>query len=80
MEYKLKPIKSLKSNFSQRKGKGLNSFDSFEDFHNWYNKQNKVCYYCGLREEETDKNSTPDYLLSDNINGRACAYYANRLV
>ena len=55
MEYKLTPIKSLKSNFSQRKGKGLNSFDSFEDFHNWYNKQNKVCYYCGLREEEMQK-------------------------
>ena len=55
MEYKLKPIKSLKSNFSQRKRKGLNSFDSFEDFHNWYNKQNKVCYYCGLREEEMQK-------------------------
>lgn len=52
MKYKPKPIENLKSNFSQRKSNGLNSFDNFEDFHSWYNEQNKKCYYCGLKEEE----------------------------
>lgn len=52
MKYKTKPIDKLKSNFSQRKGKGLNSFDDFEDFHAWYSKQDKVCHYCGIREAE----------------------------
>jgi len=52
MEYKSKPIKKLKANYSQRKGKGLNSFDDFEDFYSWHTEQNKCCYYCELKEEE----------------------------
>lgn len=52
MTYIPKPIEKLKSNFSQRKQMGLNSFDNFEDFLNWYNEQKKECYYCGLKEQE----------------------------
>lgn len=52
MTYIPKPIEKLKSNFSQRKQIGLNSFDDFEDFLNWYNEQKKECFYCGLKEQE----------------------------
>jgi hypothetical protein len=52
MKYKTKPIDKLKSNFSQRKNKGLNSFDDFKDFHDWYSKQDKDCHYCGIKEAE----------------------------
>jgi hypothetical protein len=52
MTYIPKPIEKLKSNFSQRKQTGLNSFDDFEDFLNWYNEQKKECFYCGLKEQE----------------------------
>lgn len=52
MAYIPKPIEKLKSNFSQRKQKGLNSFEDFEDFFNWYNEQQKQCFYCGLQEHE----------------------------
>ncbi len=52
MTYIPKPIEKLKSNFSQRKQMGLNSFDDFEDFLNWYNEQKKECFYCGLKEQE----------------------------
>ena len=52
MTYIPKPIEKLKSNFSQRKQMGLNSFDDFEDFLNWHNEQKKECFYCGLKEQE----------------------------
>jgi hypothetical protein len=52
-EFKPKPIEKLKADFSRRKRKGLSAFVDFEEFQSWYNSQEKVCYYCGLREEES---------------------------
>ncbi|MBC8214775.1 MAG: HNH endonuclease [Candidatus Marinimicrobia bacterium] len=51
-EYKTKPEEKLRSNFSQRKSKGLNGFDDVKDFLHWYEHQDKICYYCELKEEE----------------------------
>jgi len=53
--YQPKPIKKLKADFSRRKQKALNSFKDYEDFEDWYNSRAKKCYYCGLKEEESQE-------------------------
>jgi 5-methylcytosine-specific restriction endonuclease McrA len=65
MNYIPKPIEKLKSNFNQRKNKGLNSFNDFDDFKDWYEKQKLECHYCGLKEEELQK-IVMDGLLKSN--------------
>jgi hypothetical protein len=54
-DYQPKPIEKLKADFSRRKQKGQNSFIDFADFEKWYNLQRKTCYYCGLKEEESQE-------------------------
>ena len=54
-EYKPKPLDKIRADFLRRKQKGLSSFKDFEQFLEWYEKQKKECYYCGLKEEESQK-------------------------
>lgn len=54
-KYEPKPIEKLKANFSQRKRNGVNSFSDFNEFLNWYSAQDKVCHYCGLTEQESQR-------------------------
>jgi hypothetical protein len=51
-KYRLKSEGKLKADFSRRKQKGLNEFIDFEEFKNWYISKEKICYYCGIKEEE----------------------------
>ncbi|MFH2143302.1 MAG: hypothetical protein ABIJ97_12820 [Bacteroidota bacterium] len=67
MTYIPKPIEKLKSNYSQRKQKGLNSFDDFEDFLIWYNEQEKECFYCGLKEYEMQEIAIKGILKSNRF-------------
>ena len=55
LNYEMKPEEKLKSDFSRRKQKGLNHYVDFQEFKNWYDSNEKVCYYCGLKEEECQK-------------------------
>lgn len=50
-----KPIKKLQADFSRRKQNKLNSFKDFDDFLEWYNDQTKECFYCGLKEKESQE-------------------------
>lgn len=67
MTYIPKPIEKLKSNFSQRMQKGLNSFVDFKDFVIWYNEQEKECYYCGLKEQEMQEIAMKGILKSNRF-------------
>lgn len=53
--YRSKPEDKLRADFLRRQQKGLCNFVDFEQFKNWYNSQEKMCHYCGLREEESQK-------------------------
>jgi len=53
--YLPKPIEKLKADYSRRNQKNQNGFKDFDEFLNWYNNQDKFCYYCGLKEEESQK-------------------------
>jgi hypothetical protein len=55
MEYRPKPEEKLKADFSRRRQKELCNFRDFEEFKDWYNSRAKVCHYCGLKEEESQK-------------------------
>jgi hypothetical protein len=43
----------LKQDYNRRSRSNLNGFGSFDDFLRWYSELNKVCYYCGLSEENS---------------------------
>lgn len=53
--YRPKPEDKLKADFSRRKQKGLSDYVHFQEFRNWYESTEKVCYFCGLKEEESQK-------------------------
>lgn len=40
--------------FNSKVRKGESGFNDYQDFLNWYS-QDKICYYCGLSEEESQK-------------------------
>ena len=48
-----KSVKSLMNDFNRRVKNGKNGFKNFNEFLKWYNNQIKECYYCGLKEEES---------------------------
>ena len=54
-KYQKKSVEKLKKNYSERIRKGFNGFNDFEDFLDWYNLEEKICKYCGLTEEESQK-------------------------
>jgi hypothetical protein len=54
-DYKPKPVDKLKNDYSRRKQDGYSSFKDFEDFLDWYNSKEKICFYCGLKEEESQE-------------------------
>ena len=65
--YVEKPVNKLKSNFNERKTKGLNGFDSFEHFLDWYNNQSKDCFYCGIKESEVQEIAVIGKLTSNRF-------------
>ena len=54
-KYEEKPKNKLKADYSRREKDNLNAFSNFNDFYDWYKKEQKVCYYCGLTEEESQR-------------------------
>ena len=54
-QYKPKPEKKLRADFSRRKSNGLNGFTDFDEFKNWYGEIDKACFYCGLKEKESQE-------------------------
>ena len=54
-EYIEKPSDKLKADFNRRNRNGKDSFGSYELFYDWYRLQEKVCYYCGLTEEQSQR-------------------------
>ncbi|MFC6999966.1 hypothetical protein [Rufibacter roseus] len=55
LTYKPKPEDKLKADFSRRRREELCGFVDFQEFKNWYNSTEKVCHYCGLKEEESQR-------------------------
>lgn len=53
--YRPKPSEKLKSDYSRRKKQNNSLFPEFADFEIWYNNQERVCYYCGIKEEEVQE-------------------------
>lgn len=66
-EYKSKSIKQLKQNYDSRIKKGKNLFNSFDEFLSWYNTEAKVCYYCGLSEEQSQEIVVKGLLTSNRF-------------
>lgn len=54
-KYEKKSKEKLKQNYFARVRKGYNGFEDFDAFYNWYNAEEKICKYCGLTEEESQK-------------------------
>ena len=52
-EFIPKSVKSLMNDFNRRVKNGKNGFQDFDEFLKWYNNQIKKCYYCELKEEES---------------------------
>lgn len=50
--YKEKPKEKLRSNFNSRKDRSEGDFKSFDLFYEWYTNEPKICYYCGITEQE----------------------------
>lgn len=50
-----KSDKQLKANYTSRITKGKNNFPSFDDFKYWYDNTDKICFHCGLTEEESQE-------------------------
>ena len=55
--YLKKSEKQLKNWFSNKKSSKKDNikFIDFNDFKEWYNNKEKICFYCGLKEEESQK-------------------------
>ncbi|HAK00448.1 MAG TPA: hypothetical protein DCM62_10525 [Bacteroidales bacterium] len=51
-EYNKKPEEKLGNDFRRREILGLNDFADLNAFKEWYHNQEKVCYFCGLKEED----------------------------
>jgi len=70
--YQQKPKEKLKADFSRRKQKNLNSFNDLDDFLSWYESQSKVCFYCGIKEEELQEVVLTSKLTSNRfpLNGK----------
>lgn len=66
-EYQEKPKINLKSDFDRRVRNNENSFKDFSDFFDWYTSQIKVCHYCGLKEEESQKIVVTGLLTSNRF-------------
>ena len=70
--YLPKTLKQLKVNYSSRRVRDKDGFRSFENFRIWYDKAPKVCYYCGLTEEESQEIVSTGLLTSNRfpLNGK----------
>jgi len=53
--YQSKSKEQLKNWYNQKVKNNKADFLDFEDFYRWYSKQEKKCYYCGLKELESQK-------------------------
>lgn len=69
--YRPKSEKQLYDWYKSKVKKKKSDFESYEDFKGWYNSQSKVCYYCGLTEEESQMIIHKGFLISKRfpING-----------
>lgn len=67
-----KPIDKLKANFNSRKNKSVGDFQSLEFFLDWYYSEPKLCYYCGITEQECQEIIVTGKLTSARfpINGK----------
>jgi hypothetical protein len=53
--YKQKERSQLKSWFDGKVRDSKSGFKDYNDFLDWYDSRPKVCYYCGLTEEESQE-------------------------
>ena len=55
--YEKKSEEQLRKWFSNKKSRNpeVIGFKSVDDFLEWYNSEKKVCYYCGLTEENSQE-------------------------
>lgn len=53
--YKPKTEKQLRDWFRNKVRTGMSGFKSYDDFKDWYVNKPKVCYYCELKEEDSQK-------------------------
>ena len=53
-EYKKRDEKKTRDWFNSKVRKGESNFTDYQGFLNWYS-QEKICYYCGLSEEESQE-------------------------
>ena len=53
--YQKKTDKQLKEWFNRKVRENCSGFNDFADFRDWYDNQLKVCFYCSLTEEESQK-------------------------
>jgi hypothetical protein len=55
MEHIHKKPSSLRQKFNAFDKAKLNGFGTYEDFKKWYDSEKKVCHYCRLTEEESQR-------------------------
>jgi hypothetical protein len=53
--YKPKTEKQLKDWFRNKVRTNMSGFISYTDFKDWYDNKPKECFYCGLKEEDSQK-------------------------
>jgi len=54
-EYKKKTTTQLRNWYLDKVRRGKSGFQNIEDFLKWYSNEKKLCFYCGLTEEESQK-------------------------
>jgi hypothetical protein len=62
--YKRKTAVQLRTNYNDRRKRGLNGFISFDDFQSWYSDQDLSCHFCGLSELEMQEITMAGILTS----------------
>lgn len=53
--YKPKTEKQLKDWYRSKVRTNMSGFISYTDFKDWYDNKSKECFYCGLKEEDSQK-------------------------
>lgn len=70
--YQPKSKNQIKQWYNEKVREKKSSFKDFDDFCNWYDEQEKQCYYCGLKESESQEIVMLGILTSDRfpLNGK----------
>jgi hypothetical protein len=62
-----KTDKQLSNWFGQKVRQGKSNFINFEEFKMWYDDSKKICHYCGLTEQESQKVVKTNKLTSNRF-------------